>query len=136
MPDGHAGLLVAAEVIRILDVYSIRNMLGYITTDNATYNDTICRALSDSLGSDWDATEGRLRYASYIINLPMQAFLFAKDKEAVEEALRQADLRRSEVDKEIVVLLRRSIEGGWITMTLYQKVHAFGTYLRKSDRLF
>jgi hypothetical protein len=52
MPDGHAGLLVAAEVIRVLDVYSIRNMLGYITTNNATCNDTICRALSGSLGSD------------------------------------------------------------------------------------
>jgi hypothetical protein len=71
MPDGHAGLLVAAEVIRVPDVYGIRNMLGYTTTDNATCNDTICRALSDSLGSDWDAMEGRLRCAGHIINLPM-----------------------------------------------------------------
>ena len=136
MLDGHAGLLVAAEVIRVLDVYGIRNMLGYTTTDNATCNDTMCRALSDSLSSDWDATEGRLRCAGHIINLPMQAFLFAKDKEAVEEALRQADLRGSEVDEEIAVLSRRGTEGGWITVTPHQKVHAFGTYLRKSDRLF
>ncbi|KAL1581666.1 hypothetical protein WHR41_09652 [Cladosporium halotolerans] len=136
MPDGHAGLLVAAEVIRVLDLYGIRKMLGYTTTDNATCNDTMCRALSDSLGSDWDATEGRLRCAGHIINLPMQAFLFAKDKEAVEEALRQADLRGSEVDEEIAVLSRRGTEGGWITVSPHQKVHAFGVYLRKSDRLF
>ena len=61
MRDGHTGLLVAAEVICVLDVYGIRSMLGYATTDNATCNDPIYRALSDSLGSDWDATEGRLR---------------------------------------------------------------------------
>ena len=88
LPDGHAGLLVAAEVIHLLDIYGIRHMLGYITADNATCNNTMCRALSESLGSDWDATEERLRCADHIINLPMQAFLFVKDKEAVEEVLR------------------------------------------------
>ena len=116
MPDGHTGLLVAAEVIRVLDIYSIRSMLGYTTTDNATCNDTMCRALSNSLDSQWDAVEGRLRCAGHIINLPMQAFLFAKDDEAVEEALRQADLRGSEVDEEIAILSRRGIEGGWINV--------------------
>ena len=109
---GRAGSLVAAELIRVLDVYGIKNLLGYTTTDNATCNDTMCRALSDSLGSDWDAVEGRLRCAGHIINLPMQAFLFAKDNEAVEEALRQAALRGSEVDEEIAISSRRGTEGG------------------------
>lgn len=136
MPGGHSGRLVATEVIRTLEVYGVRHLLGYTTTDNATCNDTMCRALSDSLDSDWDAVEGRLRCAGHIINLPMQAFLFAKDNEAVEEALRQADLRGSEVDEEIAILSRRGTEGGWITVTPHQKVHGFGTYLRKSDRLF
>ncbi|GAB7336404.1 hypothetical protein MBLNU13_g09122t1 [Cladosporium sp. NU13] len=136
MPDSHAGSLVAAEVIRVLDLYGIKNLLGYTTTDNATCNDTMCRTLSECLDSDWDTVEGRLRCAGHIINLPMQAFLFAKDHEAVEEALRQADLRGSEVDEEIAVLSRRGTEGGWITVAPHQKIHAFGAYLRRSDRLF
>jgi hypothetical protein len=57
MPDGHAGSLASAEVTRVLDFYGIRNLIGYTTTDNATCSDTMCRALSDSLGSDWDPVE-------------------------------------------------------------------------------
>jgi hypothetical protein len=39
--DGHAGLLVAAEVIRAPDVYGIRNMLEFTTTAIATFDDII-----------------------------------------------------------------------------------------------
>lgn len=57
MRDGHAGSLVAVEVICVLDIYGIRNLLGYTTTDNATCNDTLCCAISESLGSNRDAVE-------------------------------------------------------------------------------
>jgi hypothetical protein len=65
----------------------------------------------------------------------MQEFMFAKDNEAVERTLGQADQRGSEVDEEIAVLSRRGAESSSITVAPHQKVHAFGAYLRKSNRL-
>jgi len=44
--NGHAGSEVAKVIIEVLDDYGVKDNLGYITTDNATANDTLYSELS------------------------------------------------------------------------------------------
>lgn len=61
MPElyhGHAGELVAPLIMHTLGSYGIEKRLGYVTADNASANDTLCRALEESMSSrhgiDWE----------------------------------------------------------------------------------
>lgn len=134
MLAGHAGVKVATEVIKILDIYGIKHQLGYTTTDNATCNDTMCCALSETLGYKWDPIEHRLRCTGHSLNLPMQAFLFAKNKEAIDEAIRQSETSYRDADEEIVLLSKRDSEG-WLSTSPHKKVHAFGRRVRSNEAL-
>jgi hypothetical protein len=52
MPElyhGHAGELVAPLIIHTLESYGIEKRLGYVTADDASANDTLCRAIEESL---------------------------------------------------------------------------------------
>ena len=52
MPElyhGHAGELVAPLIIHTLESYGIEKRLGYDTADDASANDTLCRAIEESL---------------------------------------------------------------------------------------
>jgi hypothetical protein len=77
---GHAGELVAPLIIHTLESYGIEKRLGYVTTDNASANDMLCRAMEESLsiryGVSWDARHNRLRCLGHILNIAVQAFLF------------------------------------------------------------
>jgi hypothetical protein len=84
--NGHAGVLVAEKVIDTLNHYGIKEKLGYITGNNHSANDTICECISEDI-EGWDPIEHRLHCFGHIINLAVEAFLFAKDKEAIEFAI-------------------------------------------------
>ncbi|KAM3536949.1 hypothetical protein ARSEF1564_010129 [Beauveria bassiana] len=68
---------------------------NYELSDNATSNDTCMSALSMSLASEFGVefhpTERRIRCGGHIINLCLQAFLFASSKEALCAAIEEAD---------------------------------------------
>ena len=93
MPElhhGHAGELVAPLVMHALESYSIEKRLGYVTADNASANDTLCRAIEESLskrhGIDWDARQNRLRCLGHVLNIAVQSFLFCRNEEAFDMA--------------------------------------------------
>jgi hypothetical protein len=76
---GHSGDEQLATLIPILTDYSILRKIGCIMGDNATTNDTLCRAFSIHLEQQeiiWDPIGRRLRCTGHIINLAVQAFLF------------------------------------------------------------
>ncbi|KJZ70117.1 hypothetical protein HIM_10487 [Hirsutella minnesotensis 3608] len=84
----HGGGAMAEVFLGVLDDYGItHDKVGYFTLDNAHNNDTMMRAVADVCGFDW--RQRRLRCNGHIINLAVQAFLFGKNKDASEEALRQ-----------------------------------------------
>ena len=70
--------------------YDIKHNLGCHTSDNASSNDTCVISLQKRLsraGVNWDATRNRMRCLGHVINLSLQAFLFAKSKKALQAAI-------------------------------------------------
>ncbi len=60
LDNGHSGVGVARYVLRAINCYGFKERVGYITTDNATCNDTLCEELSKEL-VNWKTPERRLR---------------------------------------------------------------------------
>jgi hypothetical protein len=87
---GHAGELVAPLIIYILKTYRVEARLSYITADNTSANDTLCRAIEESLSKshsiDWHAKQSPLRCLGHILNIAVQAFLFCRNEEALDTA--------------------------------------------------
>jgi len=125
----HGGELQAEHVLETIEWYDIQCRLGYFTSDNATSNDRLLRHLATSLEArydvEFDATTRRIRCTGHIINLSLQAFLFAGNKEALnlvnrlaeaadevniaeelESAMAHQPTRRGKVPE-------RSVEDGW-----------------------
>ncbi|KAH7460458.1 hypothetical protein FOMA001_g19475 [Fusarium oxysporum f. sp. matthiolae] len=86
-PDGHQSRIIFST----LDIYDIANQLGCHTGDNAASNDTCLQHLSTRLRQDhninWDPKRHRIRCILHVINLSLQAFLFASSSEAFQAAL-------------------------------------------------
>ena len=82
LQGSHSGENLADEVFWILDIYHIKDRLGYFVMDNATANDRMLSCISNHLmekdGILYDAKQHRLRCNGHIINLSVQAFLFGK----------------------------------------------------------
>lgn len=95
--------------MQTLESYGIEKRLGYVTADNASANDTLCRAIEESLSSrygiNWDARQNRLRCLSYVLNIAVQAFLFCRNEEAFDTAIRRV-LNSGLVIEDAVVSVR------------------------------
>ena len=76
----HSGAEQFATLLPVLEDYGITRQLGCVVGDNASTNDTLCRAISKHLEEieaiEWDPEVRRLRCIGHIINLAVQAFLF------------------------------------------------------------
>lgn len=96
MPEGHAGVYVAREIFNCLLDYEITHKIGWITSDNATANDTmsdhLCVLLSEELDPPvhWDPIKRRTRCLGHILNLTAQAFMTAQSTEAIDYAVSQS----------------------------------------------
>lgn len=116
-----------------LDTFSIEHRLGAITSDNASAMTTMTEQLESMLrlrkGVEWSATTNRLRCLGHVLNLAVQAFLFARDNEAVEYASRIAQ-RSHQPLYETVGQLSASEGQGWCAMPALQKLREFTTILR------
>lgn len=97
---GHSGEEVAKYVTQTKEWYGFENRLGFMTGDNHGANDTLCRAIAEAVPG-WDPVDNRLRCLGHIINLAVQAFLFAKDQDAIGEAERQSQRSERDIDEEI-----------------------------------
>jgi ribosomal protein L44E len=84
----HGGKLQSVHVMETLQNYEVFDKLGYCTSDNASSNDSLLQHLSTRLleehGIEYDAVQHRIRCSGHIINLSLQAFLFAKNEAAVK----------------------------------------------------
>ena len=78
--SGHSGDDQFNALLPILKDYGIEKQLGAIMGDNASSNDTLCRAIEAYLyekeSLEWDASQWRVRCLGHILNLSVQAFLF------------------------------------------------------------
>ncbi|KAM3537959.1 hypothetical protein ARSEF1564_009122 [Beauveria bassiana] len=97
LKGAHSGDSLAEIFTEVIDSYGMRDKTGYFTLDNASNNDTILRALANTFG--FNPAHRRLRCHGHIINLAVQAFLFGKNKDASDEAMRQWD--KSSLDEVI-----------------------------------
>lgn len=84
----HGGEAQAEVFLEVVREYNIQDRIGYFTTDNALSNDNMLRQIAKQVPG-FDPIKQRLRCQGHVINLAVQAFLFAKDQEATDEAVRQ-----------------------------------------------
>ncbi|OAA37489.1 Ribonuclease H-like protein [Cordyceps fumosorosea ARSEF 2679] len=90
LKGAHSGDSLAEIFTEVIDSYGMRDRIGYFTLDNASNNDTMLRALANTFG--FNPAHRRLRCHGHIINLAVQAFLFGKNKDASDEAMRQVTM--------------------------------------------
>jgi hypothetical protein len=131
MPElhhGHAGELVTPLNIRNLESYGIEKRLGYLTADNAIANDTLCRAIKESLSGRhsvvWSARQNRLRCLGHVLNIAVQAFLSCRDEEAFDPAT-QWILNSGSVIEDAIVS-----EGGFASHGPLNKVYWLAVAVR------
>ena len=78
---GHSGENQFQILLPVIQDYSIVRKLGAIVADNASPNNTLCQVIEHYMlvkeDRSWAAERWRICCSSYIINLAVQAFLFA-----------------------------------------------------------
>jgi hypothetical protein len=78
---GHSGENQFNILLPVLQDYGIVRKLGAIVADNASPNNTLCDFIEDYMlekeDREWEAKHWRIRCIGHIINLAVQAFLFA-----------------------------------------------------------
>lgn len=97
----HAGAAMTPHLMKIIGKYNLAHRVGYFTGDNDAKNDTCLRQLalelSEEYGVAFDAVSSRTRCVGHIINLSLQAFLFATSKNALQAAMEQAQDETTDV---------------------------------------
>jgi hypothetical protein len=91
-------------LLPVLQDYGIVRKLGAIVADNASPNNTLCQAIETYMlvkeDRLWDAKHWRVRCSGHIINLAVQAFLFANIIELEELKSYDEEDEKGEGDKE------------------------------------
>lgn len=80
--ERHTGENIAAEVFAVIDLFGIRDKVGYATLDNAANNDTAMDTLGELLG--FNGKRRRVRCFGHALNLAAKALLFGKCADAIE----------------------------------------------------
>lgn len=144
----HSGETMSRHLLDTIRYFHIAGNIGYFTADNATSNDTCLRALSTSLANEFgvgfDPIERRVRCGGHIINLCLQAFLFASSKEALVAAIEEAD---DNMDATVVESLQAHLQqkngkgkyrrvpddqAGWRSIDPLGKLHNIAVFIRSS----
>lgn len=78
---GHSGEDQFSILLPVLQDYGIVKKLGAVIADNASSNNVLCRTIEafykSKLNKEWLADNWRIRCIGHIINIVVQAFLFA-----------------------------------------------------------
>src|SRR5204863_2651139 len=86
---------------------------------------------------DWDPQHHRIRCSGHILNLALQAFLYSKDKEAIDEAFRQAQLNESSnIDMKLIKHLKKAKASGWREIGTLGKLHNLLVHIRASKQRY
>lgn len=134
----HGGEDQANAFLQVTESYGILGRIGYICGDNHGANDKICRHISAGLKARglpyWDPVHHRIRCSGHIINLALQAFLYLKDKDAIDEAVRQVSLdENSTIDKKLAQKIKEAKAAGWREIGTLSKVHNLIVHIRASE---
>ena len=126
----HGGREQASVFLDVVREYQIQDQIGYFTMDNATSNDKMLRYIAEEL-PEFDAVKQRVRCSGHVINLAVQAFLFAEDPDAVDEAVRQL----SQLAKDELKGRRPTIETAqeFRRLGALGRVHNTVNHMRTSD---
>jgi len=119
----------------VVNEYNLYSKVGYFTMDNATSNDRMLSYISRQLKKhhvDWNPVPYRLRCNGHVINLAVQAFLFGKDKDAVEESIRQA----SQLSQEERSGARLDTAKEWRRLSALGRAHNFVVVMRSSTQRY
>jgi hypothetical protein len=94
--ESKTGAYLATLLIQTIKDYNLGSRLGWITSDNVGVNDTLVRAIEAFMRAEgisyWTEKTRRLRCIGHIINLAIQAFMFATNEEAAELAYERVRL--------------------------------------------
>jgi hypothetical protein len=116
--QGHAGIQCAEQIFQVVKAFGFQHRLGSITSDNASAMTTMATQLEDLLrreGVEWSAATNRLRCLGHILNIAVQAFLFVRDKDALDYASQQCT--QQPLDQAL-----GEQAGGWCSMQPLLKV--------------
>lgn len=125
---GHAGVQCAEQIFRVAKAFGFQHRLGSITSDNASAMTTMATQLEDLLRREeveWSAATNRLRCLGHILNIAVQAFLFVRDKDALEYASQQCT--QQPLDQAL-----GEQAGGWCSMQPLLKVKELAIALRST----
>ena len=93
--QSHGGEEQAIQFLEIAENYKIFDQIGYFTGNNYGSNDKMCCFIVSGLRKqgiiNWNPKHHQVYYQDHVINLAIQVFLFSKDKEAIKEAIWQAE---------------------------------------------
>lgn len=148
----HAGAAMTPHVMNIIRKYSLAHRISYFTGDNDAKNDTCLRQLASELSEEYglvfDAASSRTRCVGHIINLSLQAFLFATSKQTLQAAVEQAQDEASDVtvaealhDQLQSVTTSQTTHGkrkkrndaaGWRSVGPLGKLHNIAVFMRNS----
>ncbi|EKG09371.1 Ribonuclease H-like protein [Macrophomina phaseolina MS6] len=139
---------MSRHLLETIRYFNVAGNIGYFTSDNSTANDTCMRALSTALANEYgvgfDPIERRVRCGGHIINLCLQAFLFASSKEALNAAIEETDgnANTTVVESLQAQLRQKNSKGkqrkvpedqsGWRSMGPLGKLHNIAVYIRSS----
>jgi len=146
----HAGAAMAPYLMEIIKKYNLAHRIGYFTGDNDSKNDTCLRQLAEDLSREYDVTFDpvfyRTRCSGHIINLSLQAFLFATSKHALQAAIEQAQDEANDIT--VVEALQEQIQSntsqrgkrkarndatGWRSIGALGKLHNIAVFIRSSN---
>lgn len=132
--NGHGGEYCAQHIMETLEIYSITDVLGGVCSDNASAMDKTCNELAkllEAAGVRWDPIKYRLRCLGHVLNLPVQAFLFTKDKEAINLAITEAASATEPLDEVLARLCDQSRDG-WHRVVPIIKLKQFAHSMRSN----
>jgi hypothetical protein len=136
----HGGEEQAAAFWPIAEEFNIVGKIGYFTGDNHGSNDKMCRAISrklEALNIQWNPVHHRIRCNGHVVNLAVQAFLFSKDKEAVDEAIREVEANKDlELEERLAERLKLAKAAGWRSIGPLGKLHNIAVHIRGSEARF
>src|SRR6266480_1610065 len=112
----HSGENQAAHLMDIIQEFELAHLIGYFTTNNASSNNTLLETLAKNLlvkyGARINPQKRQIRCLSHIINLTLSTFLFADNKTALEEVLKEIIEEEEEASVcELLIKKLKNIKG-------------------------
>jgi hypothetical protein len=132
LEGAHSGEAIAEMFLEVVDSYGVRNKIGYLTLDNAYNNDTMMRYVAEICR--FNAAHRRLRCHGHIINLAVQAFLFGKNKDASDEAMRQVSQLSCKEQEGVVE--RAETAAAWRQYGALGMLHNLVVWIRSSTQRY